>query len=429
MNETSTFKIVVIAVFVLSMVIGIVLFAISKVGSTGESNLVIWGPISADQFHAAYIASSVAHSKTIKVEYVEKDPTTFDAEFTEALAEGSGPDIVILRDEYLYKERNKLFVIPFANYSERTFKDTFIEGGELYLTPEGVLALPFMVDPMVMYWNRDMFSNALISQSPKYWDEITPMLDKITRKDTSGNVLTSTIALGEWRNILNSKEVFATLLLQAGTPIVARTKDGVKSQLTAQFNYPVRPGQSALNFYTQFSNPTSPNYTWNRSLPNSLTFFLSGKLSMYIGFASEIFGIQQKNPNLNFDVSVVPQIRDAERQTVYAHIYSLSIVKQSKQLAGAYTAVLALIEPAAINALAPITNLPPVRRDLLASRPSDAFKVVFYNSALISKSWLDPDPKASSNTFRDMIEGVTSGNLRSTEALERANDELNSQIQ
>ncbi len=427
-TSTSTFKIIVTGVFAASIVIGLILFAISKTSSAGESSLVVWGTIPIEQFQVAYKASSTFANKKIKVEYVQKDPLAFDQEFTETLAEGNGPDVVIMRDEYLYKERNKLFVIPYANYTQRTFQDTFIQGGELYLTSDGAIGLPFIVDPMVMYWNRDMFSNVAIAQVPKYWDEINPVLNKITKKDTSGNVLVSTIALGESRNINSAKEILAMLLLQAGTPITTRTKDGVVSQLSQQFNYAVKPADSALNFYTQFSNPTAANFTWNRSLPSSLTFFLSGNLSMYLGFASEIFGIQQKNPNLNFDVTMVPQIRDAPKNTVYAHMYGVSIVKQSRQIAGAYVLVTSLTEPAAQTALEALTNLPPVRRDLLANKPPDAFRVVFYNSALIARSWLDPDPQASANSFRDMIEGVTSGNLRVSEAIQRADAELTNQL-
>lgn len=425
----STFKIVVIAIFAGSIVVGIALFALSKGTSSGQSaNLLVWGTISPEAFDAAYKSSSLKANKQIQVAYVKKDSSTFDADFVEALATGTGPDIVILRDDYIYKNSNKLFAIPYANYTERTFKDRFIEGGEIFLAPGGVVALPFIVDPLVMYWNRDLFSNNLVSSPPKYWDEIVPLIAKTTVKDSGGSILKSTIALGEWRNVNNAKEIVAMLLLQAGTPITMRTESGLQSVLNSTFDYPVAPSQSAINFYTQFSNPTTPSYTWNRSLPASISMFLSGNLATYIGSASEIFSIQQKNSNLNFDVTLVPQIRDTAKKIVFGHMYALSIVKQSKQIGGAFLALNALTEAGSLQALETLTNLPPVRRDLLSLVPPDAFRAVFYNSALLSRSWIDPNSAASSNTFRDMIESVTSGRLRLSEALNRANDELNSQI-
>jgi maltose-binding protein MalE len=427
----SNFKIAIIAIFSLGLVVGIALFASSKGSSSQQAaNLLVWGPLSADQFDQAYKASSLAADKLTTITYVKKNPATFEKDFIEALADGTGPDAVILREDSVYKYRNKLFPIPYKSFPERNFKDEFIQEGELFLTPDGTIAFPLMIDPLVMYWNRDLFTNNLIAQPPQYWDQVYPIVDKVTHRDTSANITQSALALGEWRNISNAKEILATLLLQAGTPITARGTDGtVSSVLNRQTDQPIAPSQAAVNFYTQFSNPTSPNYSWNRSLPSSQNFFLSGNLGMYIGFASELFSIQQKNSNLNFDVTYVPQIRDTKKKAVFAHMYGIALVKQSKQIAAGYKLMTALTESAALKALEVSTNLPPVRRDMLSSVPTDAFRTVFYNSTLISQSWIDPDPDASATAFRDMIESITSGQSRIIEALSQADGELGISLQ
>src|SRR3989344_1852239 len=400
----SNFKIAVTAIFAISIVVGIAMFALSKSSSGGDSaNLVIWGTVSQEVFDTAYKNSSIVGNKLIKISYVKKDVTSFDNEFVEALAEGRGPDMVILRDDYIYKHRNKLFVIPYKNYTKRSFKDQFIEAGEIFLSGDGVIALPFLVDPLVMYWNRDIFSNSSVARPPQYWDEVTSLIEKMTRRDASANILQATVALGEWRNITNAKEILSTILIQAGTPITKRGQEGVESVLNNQFDYPTAPSTSAVNFYTQFSNPTATTYTWNRSLPTSLNMFLSGNLAMYVGFASEIFSIQQKNSNLNFDVTYVPQIRNTPKRIVFGHMHALSIVRQSSQINGAYFTLNALTEANALKSIENLTNLPPVRRDLLSDKPSDAFRIIFYNSALMASSWVDPNAILSGNTFRDMI--------------------------
>jgi ABC-type glycerol-3-phosphate transport system substrate-binding protein len=156
--------------------------------------------------------------------------------------------------------------------------------------------------------------------------------------------------------------------------------------------------------------------------------FLGGNLAMYLGFASEIFSIQDKNSNLNFDVTYVPQTRDTNKKTVFGHMYSMSITKQSKNPPSAFQAITALTEVKALEALGNITNLPPVRRDMLARRPTDAYRAVFYNSALMSKTWIDPEPQESSQTFRDMIESITSGKQRVSYAIQRATQELGAQL-
>lgn len=425
------FKIILISVFSIAIVAGVIVFATSRGGGSSNkvtANLVVWGTVSDFAFNAAQQNSSIANSRDIRISYVKKDVATFDAELVEAIADGVGPDIVILREDSIYKQRNKIFVIPYKNITERDFKDRFIEQGELFLSTEGVLALPFIVDPMVMYWNRDIFSNNVVAQPPRYWEEIYPLINTITKKDSNANIQQSAIALGGWANINNAKEILSMILMQAGTPITARNGEDVTSVLNSTLNYTIPPSQSALNFYTQFSNPTGAAYTWNRSLPTSLNFFLAGNLGMYLGFASELFPIQQKNSNLNFDVTYVPQIKNTQKQTVFGHMYALAIIKQSKQVSGAFVAINALTEAAALKAMEKETSLPPVRRDLLADKPTDAYRSVFYNSALISRAWIDPEPNASRNTFRDMIESITSGRSRIGDALVRANEELSAQL-
>src|SRR5665811_391555 len=138
----SNFKIAILAIFSVSIVVGIIAFAMYKAG---------------------------AGQTTYNVTYIQKNQTDFDTDFVQALADGVGPDVVILRDDSLYKNRNRFLVIPYTSYSQRTFKDTFTQETEMFLSPSGVTALPLFVDPLVLYWNRDIFANALVASPPKYW--------------------------------------------------------------------------------------------------------------------------------------------------------------------------------------------------------------------------------------------------------------------
>jgi ABC-type glycerol-3-phosphate transport system substrate-binding protein len=297
----------------------------------------------------------------------------------------------------------------------------------MFLSPSGVTALPLFVDPLVLYWNRDIFANALIASPPKYWDELYALSGKISTHDSSSDIIQSAIPFGEWDNVTNGKEILALLLLQAGTPIVSFDSQSKKyvSVLDGQFGQPISPAESTLNFYTQFSNPTSAYYSWNRSLPSSLNFFLSGNLALYIGEASELFSIQQKNPNLNFDVTNIPQVRGNADKVDFAHIYATAIVKQSKSISGAFALITSLSEGPALAALEAQTNLPSARRDLLSQLPADPYRVIFYNSALIAHAFIDPDPILTSGIFRDMINSITGGQSQISDAVSAANAGLN----
>ena len=73
-------------------------------------------------------------------------------------------------------------------------------------------------------------------------------------------------------------------------------------QKDAQNKDGVRVGESVLRFYTQFADPAKETYSWNKTFQNDKNAFISGKLAFYFGYASEYKDIQQKNPNLRFDI-------------------------------------------------------------------------------------------------------------------------------
>jgi ABC-type glycerol-3-phosphate transport system substrate-binding protein len=421
----STFKIILLSIFGIGAVLGVIIFASYKgSGSSSTGPVVMWGFIPQSSFNIFAKEIGLDTSKQFTFTYVEKNPASFEADFEKALADGNGPDIIMLREDMLQAQKNRLFVIPYANYPERDFKTNFIQSTELFLGSMGTYALPLYVDPLVMYWNRTLFTNAALSVPPHYWDEFLTLPQKLTKKSISGNITQSLIALGEWKNITNAKEIISNLLIQGGNDIVYQPRTGAGQSLLIGSIESGIPSDGAVNFYTQFANPVTAQYSWNRSLPNSTQYFLLGNLATYIGFASELPEIRAKNPNLNFDVTLVPQPRQSERNIVYAHIYGLAISKQSKNVPGAFLAINTLTSESSEKTLESYTNLPSPRRKLLGITPSDPYKTVFYQSAIQSVTWPDPNRKATSNMFQNMIESITAGRMRVSEAIQKADSEL-----
>lgn len=427
MKGMSKFQLILTGIFGAFILIGVLVFAFGQSSSTSDlSTATVWGTMNASLFENFMTQSGLSQDKTIQVTYVEKRKETFDQEFIEALAVGAGPDLFFLPQDSILKNQDKIYTIPFSVYKEGDFTNTFVEEGELFLTSKGVLAFPFLVDPMVMYWNRDTFSNAGLSVPPKYWSEMYDLSVKLTQKDTNFNISKSAIALGEHSNITNANEILSLLTLQAGNPITTRGADGVSvNNLFAQrFDFPVAPASAALNFYTEFANPLKPFYSWNRSLPSSKEFFLSGDLAMYFGFASELPELRLKNPNLNFAVAAIPQSKDAARITTFGRMVGLAITKNSKNPSAALQVALKLTDAQSISSLVKVTNLPPVRRDLLTTRPSEAFLSVFYDGAVQAKAWLAPEPTALSPIFKEMVESVTAGRAGVSGAVSKTGAEL-----
>ncbi len=420
----SKFQIALMAVFGFFIVVAVIVFAVYKGSSSTQGSVTIWGSLPSGSFNALLNEATFLRESGTSIVYVEKRAETLEADFTEALAQGRGPDLLLLTQDKLWKTHAKLIPIPYESVSQQDFQETFAEGAEIFLAPEGVYALPLLVDPLVLYYNRDLLSAAGIAQPLGYWDEVYTATGSLTKRDDAGNITQSTIALGETRNIPRAKDIVSLLLIQAGTPITSFDGEELRSELTNNFNLPISPAESGFDFYTQFANPAKTFYSWNRTLPEAQTSFTAGDSVYYLGFASEYKTLKSKSPTLNFALTSVPQSRVASRRATLGNFYALAISRGSSNPQAALTTALALISQESAQVLAGIVALPPVRRDLLSQKLTDAVGPVFYTAALQAQSWLDPDPAATQKIFTTAIESITSGRARTSEAINAADNQL-----
>lgn len=428
MKNTNLFQYVMIGLFIFFIIVGAIMFATYRSTNKTDMNIsiTVWGTLSGDAFSSFVSKFFTDNELKYNVKYVERNATTFDQDLVEALASGTGPDAIILPTDLIIRYSNKVYTIPYAVMPELTFKETFIQEGELFLNDSGIMALPFSVDPLVMYWNRDIFNNSSVTKPPVSWAEISSLVPKMTKKDPSQNILASTVALGEFRNVQNAKDILSALIIQAGGSIVDIDSGGsFVSTLAEDFDLNTVPAEAALQFFTNFSNPSKKDYSWNRSLSNSRDVFANGDLAMYFGFASEYMTIKNKNPNLNFDVALLPQISGAKTYSTFGNMLGFAILKSSKNPAGAYTVLSTLTGKSAFTYWDSIFNVPSARRDVLTTIDKSAVKTVFNKAAIMSKGWLDPSRSQSSMIFQEMVESYTTGRESLDGAISTASDRLN----
>lgn len=426
----SLFQGILIGVFIVAIIGGVILFGIVQNNDGGTSGLInVWGTVPQEVMGNLLTTLSADQNSTLpKIAYQYVPEETFDRTLLEALASGTGPDVVLLPHEDILKQKTRLLPIPYKSVSERTYKDLFIEDAEVFLDKDGILAMPFSVNPLVLYWNRTMFTKAGIANPPKYWDEVIQIVPRLSEKDASGILKKSGIALGEFSNIDYAKDIIALLFMQSGSPIVGDKNGRLSAFIDERGAGTVTPSDTAITFFTQFANPVKTLYSWSRSFPNSLDMFAQGDVAMVIGRASDITKIQEKNPNLNFDVAELPVPKPSGEDTggiTFGSMYGLAIVKNSTNPSGALNAMYGLTSAQSLGVLANITNLPPVRRDMLADFPEDPYKEVFYKASLRSKVWYDPDKDITYGIFKNLLDTIVSGRESITGALKQADEQLN----
>ncbi len=421
------FQITLLVLFGGLAIAGVLVFSIAIGG--GNTNTIgsvkIWGTLDQGAFSVVIRQASETYPELSQVTYEQKDPTTFESELTNALASGTGPDLFLLRQDYALKNAGKAVVIPLSVLSEAQFENTFIEAANPFLAQDGVIAVPAFADPLILYWNKDMLANAGYAQAPKYWDELYGIAQKASKKDESGALTKSAIALGEYRNITNAKDIIATLILQAGGDITAYDASGrlIPALTPRAGGASTQATVSATRFYTEFADPSKNQYSWNRSMLESQKVFAAGDVALYIGYASEAPLITRINPNLNFGLAPIPQIRSASNAVNTAHVWGLAASRAGKNPNGAITVAFLLVSADTGTALSVALGIPSARRDVL-NKPAQGNDDFFNKQAILAHSWLDPDPEKTAQLFQAMIENTTSGALLVGEAVQRADQEL-----
>lgn len=434
------FQTILLTFFGIMAVVGLLVFATSdpKKGDTSvpgaQGNVQIWGTFQ----DTAGLSETIKkfndiYKKSFSISYQFHDPKNFDSDIVEALASGTGPDVLLLPDDLILRHFDKIELVPYTAVPPGLFSSSFIQASEIYMRDDGLVALPFAIDPMVMYWNRDIFTNASVTEVPKFWDEFLTLTPKFTKRDArTSELVQSAISFGEYANVTHAKDILAMLFLQVGNPIVkmnGKTPKSTVAKSDANGFVADQDVVSALRFFMDFSNPLKNIFTWSRARSDSRNEFINGNLAVYFDYASAYSEIKAKNPHLNFAVAQVPEPRGTKAEVTFAKVHGLAVLKSSKNKSTAFVAMQKLLFDAnPAKDFAAAYGIPPVRRDLLAVPPTDAAMAVFFEAAIRARTWLDPKPEISDKAFQTMVESVSSGRNDTATAVAKLNTELDAAL-
>ena len=249
MPRSNIFQTIVLVLFIGALVIAVLLFAgvipgfRDTIGGKG-GEIVIWGTAPSVSIETILDRVNGEYRNAFIFAYEAQNPDTYEQDLIEALAAGKGPDLFIMPQDFVVRHEDKIFAIPFDMLSERAFKDTFIQEGELYLSQNGIIALPLVVDPMIMYWNRNIFSQGGFPNPPSYWDEMLTLAPALSVRDSNKNIITSAIAFGEFANVVHAKDILSLLFCKRARRLFpARRKDSLlrSDKETRQINLPQSP--------------------------------------------------------------------------------------------------------------------------------------------------------------------------------------------
>lgn len=371
--------------------------------------VVIWGSLPKDVVDVALnqIKADTDVYNGVSYNYVSSDK--FEDTLLRARANDQGPDLVIFSHEKLVDLRSRLVPISQEVMPFRNIQDYYVDGAKIFFLSNGLYAYPIAADPMLMYFNREILTANGYFNPPSTWESlVNDYLPKLTLLNSDRTIKRSVVAMGAHQNVKNSFEMLSTLMLQAGSAGVKESGGRYTIELNKSVNGTGEPFTSALNYYTRFGNSNDNLYSWNRSLSDDRTSFISGDLVFYFGYASEAKNVQKINPNFNFDVTEVPQDQNATIKRTYANFFGVGQMKNALNPNGAASVLAALGGGSQANAMADAAGMVSVFRGTVQQGSNDYFGRIAYQVTPTALGWLTPNPEVTRDIFGKVIDDVTS---------------------
>lgn len=435
-NQLGLSKLIIILIFgiIAAIIFGVVFIVIGSGDAPPPKSvtLTMWGvwDETSDIQPLLNAYSSVHPYVTIK--YTKKRLEEYEDALLKAWATGTGPDIYALPSTSInkytvdglvapmpastrvayYSTKKVLFttetVIEFktdqslsANDVRRNYVDVVYDD----MVSDGVVyGLPFGIDTLVMYYNRDLLNQAQLVQPPATWNDFATTVSRLTVLDGQDGIVRSAAALGTESNIVAAVDIVTLLMLQNGAVMATGDKITFANASAADLTY--RPGQEAVRFFNDFANPQKAVYTWNDELPNAIDQFTDGKLAFLIGYHFHEAEIKAKNRGVDYGVGAIPQV-DQNNSTNYANYWVQTVAKNSPHTNEAWNFIQFASNPKRLKTYLVNTNQTSPLRSILNEQLAMPESAIFAQQALTAKSWFHGNnPETYTDSFTDMINEV-----------------------
>lgn len=406
--------------------------------------LTYWRLFDDKEVFEPLISAYKSQRKNVTIKYIKKEYETYEEDLIDALAAGKGPDIFILRADWLPKHFDKLTPMPEGMIDLAQYKEAFVKtvSNDL-IFDDKIYGMPLSVDSLALYYNPSLFEEALsnylrehqeeseeritevrrlLSQPPENWTDFIEVVKLLTQKDERGNIKKAGAALGRGKNVAKAADILSLLMLQNNTQMTTADKK------TATFNLPIKtkegnliyPGTSALDFYTSFARPKKETYTWPSDFPDSISAFGQGKVAMIFHYSYWLPLLKKQYPNLRFEVAPMPQIKGVTERVDYAYYWVEVVSKNTQYPQVAWDFLKFLGSKEIVKQYNQLAQRPYSRQAFSQEEMGGGGLSVFSAQSKTALSWYKTDPQKVENIFNDMIEAVVEKNQPLQEAIDTA---------
>lgn len=408
----------VVIIAAILLILG-VLPGIKQNVSTAQADLIFWSFDDSPDIWNQIISVYSAANPGIKITYVQKNTETFEEELLNTLASGKAPDMWTIRDSWILKHKNKVFPLPEISlqFTKNDFQKLFADAAFSFIQDQQIIALPLSVDTLALYYNKDIFNSENIPNPPSTWDDLLITSQKTTKRSLSGEIIQSGVALGTVKNIERAVDILSSLFLQNN--VVILDPETKKSDLGSTESI------NALEFYRSFSDTTKKNFSWSDAFQNSFDAFANEKVAVVFGLAKDYERVKAKNPRLNFGISPLPQQKGSSIKTNYGIVSGITVSRNAKSPLEAWRFLIyATANQNALKFYLNATSRPPAYRQYVTADFLPPYLQTFREQVLSADSWLQPDEKAVSTIFQNMIQSARGSAISISTVLGAAGGQL-----
>lgn len=372
--------------------------------ATGE--VFIWGTLP-DVDMQPIIQQFNPKVKTYTVRYKYIPEQVFEKTLIEALANGQGPDAILAPHQIILSQSDRMY--PFQ-VAEKYYRDMFVDGASIFLTTGGVVALPVSIEPMVLFYNRSLFSKHGVINPPATWNEVAAVTPTLTVKQ-GAQFTESAIAFGA-PNVSYAKDIIMAMVAQLGqVPVLGAVNADGERYYSVQVNEPIGekrdvfPLVAVARYFTQFADPGQINYTWSSSQGDPSDQFVGEKLAMYIGYSGEYQKLRVRNPRGDFQMTTFPQTKGYNTFSMGMRMYGIATLKTAKNLKASLAAQVEFSSIGMSSIISNVTGGVPAIRSYAATPTLDP---VIAQSMLVARGWYDKFSKESTEYAVTMISDIIS---------------------
>lgn len=439
------------------LIFGVLIFLFARGGNkTVVSPVVkVWAPFDEKKIYDELTKPFLEANPGVSVEfkYIEaSDAKEYEAKVVDAIASGTGPDVWLIRTDWLPKHAPKLATMPEGLTWDlergedekeglvRIFSKAIIDQNSFQ---GSIYGFPLAVDSLALYVNDNAveriqkeLSDAdnpaadILDQYPQTWADLEAWVRAITRKNKT-TITQPAIALGTLSNTYAATDVYTAMLQQYGGTIYNTPTEVALHLALGDGSI---PAAQALGLYESFSSPTHPNYTWNETMGDPVKKFVAGELPMLIGYSTLESQMLRMNSEIS-GITIVPLpqrskvVLPTDERTDFAAYWTHVVPRasQNQQLAWEYINFLIGEENQGLYSEKTLKspyldvnqNEPAVIEETGMGESS-----VFPRQVLNAPAVLKPDWQFVDQTLQSMMRSVQAGLLSVQTAVDTAANQL-----